>query len=160
MTASIAATCSVMPSALPGIDSPLSCTAASAWSEDAEASVAAPAPISTGATIRPAPWAVDIRNDHHASSRRFTVIRTQRKWARGLTKRNSPNAISATPAPRCSADGSVITPSPSTTAATSTIDASCPMAIAGSARTTALRSRSCIPSATANNQPMAGFSPW
>ena len=128
-------------------------------SEDAEASVAAPAPISTGATISPAPWAVDIRNDHHVSSRRLTVIRTQRKCARGLMKRKSPNAISAMPAPRCNADGSVITPRPSTTTATRTIDASWPMAIAGSARTTARRSRSCIPSATANNQPMAGFSP-
>ena len=68
------------------------------------------------------------------SSRRLTFRLTQRKCARGLTKRKSPNAISATPAPRCSADGSVTTPSPSTTTATSRIDASWPIAIAGSAR--------------------------
>ena len=160
MTASIAPTWSVMPSRLPGIESPFSWTAAIAWSPEAAASVAAPAPISTGATISPAPWAVDIRNDHHVSSRRLTVPLTQRKCARGLMKRNSPNAISATPAPRCSADGSVMTPSPSTSSATSRIDASWPIAIAGSARSTAPRSRSCIPSATANSQPMAGLSPW
>ena len=149
----------MIPSAAPGIESPWSCAAAIAWSLAAALSTA-PAPISTGATISPAPWAVDIRNDQPASSRRPTLPRiTQRKCARGLMKRNSPNAISATPAPRCSADGSVISPSPSTSTAITRIDASCPIAIAGSALDTARRSRSCIPSATANSQPIAGFSP-
>ena len=46
------------------------------------ASPAAPAPSSTGATISPAPCALDIRNDHGASSRRLTRA-FQRGCARG-----------------------------------------------------------------------------
>ena len=121
---------------------------------------AAPVPISTGATISPAPCAVDIRNDHAVSSLRSTRPLTQRKCARGLAKRKIPKAISATAAPRCSTVESVNTPRPITSAATSAIDSSWPTAIGSSARVTDRRSRSCIPSETANSQPMAGLSPW
>ena len=84
----------------------------------------------------------------------------QRGWARGLTKRKMPNTTSAIPAPMCSTEVSVITPRPSTSPATTASESSWPMAIGGSARSTARRSRSCIPSATAKSHPMAGFSPW
>jgi hypothetical protein len=138
---------------------PCCSTAASVWS-CASASPAAPAPSSTGATISPAPWAVDIRNDHHASSPRDTRALTQRKCARGFTKRKMPKTTSAIPAPMRSALVSARSPRPSTREAATSTDASCPIAIGGSARTTARRSRSCIPSATANSHPIAGFSPW
>ena len=115
---------------------------------------------STGATISPAPWAVDIRNDHSDSSLRVTRPLTQRKCAWGLAKRKIPNAISATAAPRCSTDVSVSSPRPITSAATMAIEASWPTAIGSSARVTDLRSRSCIPSETANSQPIAGLRPW
>ena len=55
---------------------------------------------------------------------------------------------------------SVTTPRPITSSATSAIDSSCPMAIGTSARVTDERSRSCMPSETANSQPMAGLRPW
>ena len=63
------------------------------------------------------------------------------------------------PAASRSTDGSASSPSPSTAATTSTSDSSWPRAIGGSARSTAFRSLSCIPSATANSQPIAGLSP-
>ena len=40
--------------------------------------------------MSPAPWAVDMRNDHIPSSRSETRIEVQRKCARGLTKRKIP----------------------------------------------------------------------
>ena len=134
-------------------------TCSTASLEDASAVPAAPAPISTGATISPAPCAVDIRNDHQPSSRRLTRSFVQRKCARGRTKRKIPNAISAMPAPTCSMCVSASSPRPTTRIATSTIDASWPIAIGTSERSTARRERSCIPSATANSQPIAGLSP-
>ncbi len=116
--------------------------------------------MSTGATISPAPWAVDIRNDHSASSRSLTRIDVQRKWARGRAKRKSPKAISATAAPSRIVLESATTDRPTTSRATSAIDSSWPMAIGSSERSTARRLRSCMPRDTANSQPMAGLSPW
>jgi hypothetical protein len=49
--------------------------------------------------MRPAPFAVDIRNDHTPSSRSLTRIEVQRKCACGLTKRKIPKATSAAAAP-------------------------------------------------------------
>ena len=59
-----------------------------------------------------------------------------------------------------SACGSVVVLSPRTSRATSAIEASCPMAIGTSERSTARRLRSCIPRETAKSQPMAGLMPW
>ena len=114
----------------------------------------------TGATMSPAPCAVDIRNDHIPSSRSETRIDVQRKCARGLTKRKIPKATSAAAAPIRSAFGSVVVLSPRTSRATSAIEASWPMAIGTSERSTARRLRSCIPRETAKSQPMAGLMPW
>ena len=49
---------------------------------------------------------------------------------------------------------------PSTSAATSAIDSSWPMAIGTSERSTARRLRCCMPCETANSQPIAGLRPW
>jgi hypothetical protein len=114
----------------------------------------------TGATISPAPCAVDMRNDHSVSSRSLTRIDVQRKCARGLRKRKIPKASSAPAATIRSTAESATTESPTTSAATSAIDSSWPMAIGASERRTARRLRSCMPRETANSHPMAGLSPW
>ena len=153
MTTSMASTCTAMPTAAMSIGPPES-IAMSSWEW-----LDACRPRMTGATISPAPCAVDIRNDHIPSSRSLTRIEVQRKCARGLMKRKMPKATSATAAPIRSSCGSVVVLRPRTSAATRAIDASWPIAIGTSERSTARRLRSCIPRETANSQPMAGLTP-
>src|SRR5262245_52045870 len=52
------------------------------------------------------------------------------------------------------------TRAPATSATTAPTAAACPSAIGGSARHIADARPACIPSATANNQPMPGLIPW
>jgi hypothetical protein len=109
--------------------------------------------------MRPAPFAVDIRNDHTPSSRSLTRIEVQRKCACGLTKRKMPNVNSVPAATSRSVLESATTDRPTTSAATRAIDISWPMAMGTRERSTARRLRSCMPRDTANSQPMAGLTP-
>jgi hypothetical protein len=84
----------------------------------------------------------------------------QRGWARGFAKRKIPKPTSTAAAVTLRARGSATIPAPTTSRATAARASSCPTAIGGRARSTEPRSRSCIPSPTANSQPIAGLSPW
>ena len=130
---------------------------ARSWPSEADA--VAP-PSSTGATISPAPCALDIRNDHSVSSPRVTRIVVQRGCARGRAKRKIPKAISTAAAPTWRTAGSVTAPSTRTSTAMTTTAASWPAAIGRNDRTTARRSPVCKPCETANSHPIAGLRPW
>ena len=116
-------------------------------------------PIKIGNSIKPAPCADAIRNDHSASSGAFTRIATQRGCARGQIKRNSPKRISAAAPIGRSKSIAKNNRRPPMIATTAAIDTRCPNAIGPSAHITFERRRSCRPSATANSQPIDGSIP-
>ena len=132
---------------------------ASAWSL-APAS-AAPAPSSTGATISPAPWALDIRNDHHVSSRAVDAHRRPARVRARLDEAEDAERDQREPGAEVQRRGVGDHPEAEHERRD---DARSPAR--GRARSAAARaarrarSRSCMPSATANSQPIAGLSPW
>lgn len=127
-------------------------TAASASASEPDAVISLPGPplrqsgTSAGTSISPAPWRVDIMQDHRASA----------AWP--AAKRANAARASSPPASASSVARSIAMPSIAT-AATSATDAACPAAIGSRAPSACLRSRERTPWAAANSQPVAGFSP-
>ncbi len=115
-------------------------------------------PITTGSTIRPAPCADAIRKDHSVSSRNPTCIPTHLKW-RCCTSRYMPSETSAAATTHFKVSSGSTMRIMLASASTTPIAAACPSAMGASDRTTARQLFSCMPSATANSQPIPGLRP-
>lgn len=112
--------------------------------------------INAGTSIRPEPCAVDIISDHSASAVGPPDVRRCRRVKRHSWCTTMP-ANSATASHHSMARS--ITSPDGTAAATSATDAACPTAIGTSDLSACPLSRARTPRATANIQPVAGFSP-
>lgn len=137
-------------------------TAASASASEPDAVISRTGPLpmqigtSAGTSIRPAPCAVDIMNDHSASP--AWPVGARGGWPARRDRCATTTTTSSAPASACSAVRSTASPN-ATTAATSTTDSAWPAAIGSKAFSACARSRACTPHAAANIQPAAGFSP-
>ena len=132
--------------------------------EPGAASASADAPLahkrtSVGTSIRPAPCAEAIRNDHSARPALAPACRcgaAARCRARRATMLQRRAARQPGPASTRGRSRALAT----TAHASTLIDATCPKAIGRSARRACASSRACTPQAAASIQPLAGLSPW
>ena len=111
-----------------------------------------------GSSISPAPCAVAIRNDHHAS-RVGRIRASARGWRRSISLK-MPNSTTSTPAPmRIARLHSTYQLSHANGTSTTAIAAKCPPPSGSTVANTALPRRAAMPLATASGHPIAGLSP-